>query len=66
MFARIWLEIFGRFIPLPVNKFPDELSRNVPNKMLRKPLFCFFASFVIVSLTTSINKPNSSRDLTIS
>ena len=33
--------------------------------MLRNPPFCSFASFLIVSLTPFINKPDSLRDLTI-
>ena len=33
--------------------------------MLRNPSFCFFALFLIVSLTPFINKPDSSSDLTI-
>ena len=37
----------------------------MPNNMLRNPPFCSFTSFAIVSLTTGINKPNSSRDITI-
>ena len=37
---------------------PDNIPRNRP--------FCYFASFLIVSLTPFINKPDSSSDLTIS
>ena len=33
--------------------------------MLRNPSFCFFYSFSVVSLTCFINKPDSSRDLTV-
>ena len=33
--------------------------------MLKNPLFCFFASFLIVWLTSFINKPDSSRQLII-
>ena len=32
---------------------------------MRNPLFCSFASFLIVSLTTFINKPDSSKGLII-
>ena len=50
-------------VPLPVNRFPNKLAPYVPNNEQRK--FCFFASFLIVSLTPFIYKPDSSRDLTI-
>ena len=33
--------------------------------MLRNPSFCSSVSFLIVLLTSFINKPDSSRDLTI-
>ena len=52
-------------LPLHVNRFPNKLATNVPNKILRNPLFCSFASFFTVSLTPFINKPDFSRDLTI-
>ena len=35
------------------------------NNILRSPLFCSFALFLIVSLMPFISKPDSSRDLTI-
>ena len=50
-------------VPLLVNRFPNKLAPYVPNNEQRK--FCFFASFLIVSLTPFIYKPDSSRDLTI-
>ena len=53
------------FISLPANKLHNKLALNVPNNMLRNPLFCCLASFKIVSLTPFNNKPESSRDLTI-
>ena len=37
----------------------------VPDNILRNPLFCSFASFLIVSITPFIYKPYSPRDLTI-
>ena len=43
------------FIPSSVNIVP-----NAPNNMLRNPPFCFFASFLHVSLTNLINEPESS------
>ena len=52
-------------VPFPVKKFSNKLAPNVPNTILRKPPFCPFASFLIVSLTPFINKPDYSRDLTI-
>ena len=51
--------------PLPVNRFPNKLAHEVPNNILRNPSFCSFASLLIVSLTSFINKPDYSRDLTI-
>ena len=33
--------------------------------MLRNPTFCSFTSFLIVSLTPFINKPDSSRESTL-
>ena len=44
-------------VSLPDNIFPNKVASNVPNKILRNPPFCFFASFLIVSLTAlSINQ----------
>ena len=51
--------------PLPVNRFPNKLTPNVPNKILKNPPFCYFASFLTVSLMPFTNKPDSSSDLTI-
>ena len=36
----------------------------MPNNNLRNPPFCSSASFLIVLLTSFINQPDSSRDLT--
>ena len=44
------------FVPLPVNKFLNKLAPNIPNSTPRNPPFCYFASFLIVSLTPFINK----------
>ena len=52
-------------IPLPVTIFPNKLTFNVPNSILRNLPFCFFASFRIVSLTLFNNRPECSRDLII-
>ena len=52
-------------LPLPVNKFPNKPALKVPNNIPRNPPVCFFASFLTVSLTPFINKPDSSRDLTV-
>ena len=61
-------------IPLPSNIFPDKIEFNVPinksntNNPIQVPInphFCYYASFSIVSLTASINKPDSSGYLTI-
>ena len=52
-------------VPLLVNIVPNKLPPKVPNKIAINPPFCYFASFLIVSLMPFINKPDSSRDLTI-
>ena len=52
-------------VPLLVNRFPNKLLPNVPNTILRILPFGYFASFLIVSLTAFINRPNYSRDLII-
>ena len=55
-------------VPLPVSKFPNKLDKlvpKVPNNITRNSPFCSFASFLIVWLTSFINKPDSSRDLII-
>ena len=59
---RPWLVAIA---PLPVNKFPNILALNISNSLLKNPLFCSFASFLIVSLSPFIIKPDSSSDLTI-
>ena len=41
------------------------MAANLPNNVGRSQCFCYFALFLIVSLTSFINKPDSSRDLTI-
>ena len=52
-------------VPLPVNRFSNKLAAKVTNNIPRNSPFCYFALFLIVSLTPFINKPDSSRDLTI-
>ena len=52
-------------MPLPVNTFPNKLAPNVCYNILRNTRFCPFTSFLIVSLTSFINKPDSLRDLII-
>ena len=49
----------------PVKRFPNKLAPKVPNNIPRNPPFCYFASLLIVSLTSFNNNPDSSRDLTI-
>ena len=62
-------KVFVCFTLLRVNGFPYKLAPNEPNvpndKMLRNSPFCAFPSFSIVLLMPFINKPHSSRDLTI-
>ena len=53
-------------VPVPVgNRFANKVAPNVTNNIPTNPPFYYFASFLIVSLTHFINKPVSSRDLTI-
>ena len=58
-------DIFDVLNPLPVIRFPNKLVSNMPNNILRNPPFCSFASFLVVSLTHFINKPDSSSHVTI-
>ena len=55
----------GLIVPLSVNRFPNKLAPNVPNNILRNPPFWFFTASLIISLMPFINKPVSTRDLTI-
>ena len=48
-------------IPFPANKFPNKLAPKVPNKMLKNPSFCYFVSFLIVSVTPFSEMLESSR-----
>ena len=50
---------------LLVNRFSNKLTPYVLNNILRNPPFCTYSSFIIVSLTPFINKPDSSNDWTI-
>ena len=52
--------------PLPVNRGPNKLAPNVPNNFPRNPIFCYFASLLIILLTSFINKPDSLKDSFIS
>ena len=52
-------------MPLPANRFPNKLAFKMPNNILKNPPFCYFASFLIVSLMSFINNPYFSRDLII-
>lgn len=51
--------------PLDAKIFPAKLVLRVPNTTPRNPPFYSFASFSIVWVTPFINKPESSKDLTI-
>ena len=51
--------------PFSANTFSNKLAPNVPNNIFRKARFCYFSSFLVVSLTFFINIPNFSRDLII-
>ena len=52
-------------VPLPGYRFRNKLEPSLPNKILKNPVYCSFASFLIIWLTTFINKSDSSRDLII-
>ena len=52
-------------VPLPVNRFPNKLAPKEPIIIPRNYSFWFFTSFLIVSLTPFINKPDTSSDLII-
>ena len=52
-------------ILLPVNRFPNKLGLNVPNNMLRNLFFFYLYLRKSTFFTTFINKPDSSKDLTI-
>ena len=54
----------ARTVPLSDNIFFNKVAPIVRHNMLKNPLFCYFASFPIVSLTHFINNSDSSRDLT--
>ena len=47
-----------------VNRFPNKLAPNVPNNIPRNPPFCSFTLFLIVLLTSFINNPDYSSELT--
>ena len=50
-------------MPLTATRFPNKLAPNVPNNILKNPLFRSLASFLIVSLTQFINKSDPLRGL---
>ena len=52
-------------IPLPANRLLNKLAPKVPNNITKNPPFCPFPLFLIVSIRPFIDKPESSRDLTI-
>ena len=51
--------------PLPVNRFPNKLAPNVPDKIPINQHFCYFASFLIVLLTPFISTQDYLRDLNV-
>ena len=53
-------------MPLPVNGFLKKLATNVNNNVPRNPPPYSSALFLIVSLKTFINKPDSLKDVTFS
>ena len=59
------MSLLALIAPLLVNVFFNILTANVPNNTGRKPPFCYFSLFLIVSLIPFINNPDSSSDWTI-
>ena len=51
--------------PLPANRFPNKQAPKVSNSITKSSPFCYFASFLIVSITPCIYYPDSSSDLII-
>ena len=49
----------GLITPFLVNALPNILAANVLSDIGRNPLFCSFVSFLIVSLISFINNPDS-------
>ena len=45
--------------------FPNKKAANIPNSIPKMPPFCYFALFLFVLETRFINKPESSKDVTI-
>ena len=48
-------------VPLPINEFRNKRATNVP----RKSIFLLFVSFLTVSITPFVYKPDSLRDMPI-
>ena len=51
-------------VSLPGHKFSNKLAANAPNNLLKNQPLCLLSHFLSVSLTSFINKPDSSCDLT--
>ena len=52
-------------VRLPIIKFSNKVVPKFLSNISRNRPFLFFASFLIVSLTPFINKPESSSNLTV-
>ena len=52
--------------PRPANAFPNMLAANVTKNIKMNTPFCSFGSFLIISLITFTNNPDSSSDLIFS
>ena len=48
--------------PFSANAPLNKLAANLPNTIGKNPPFCYFASFLIVSLIPLLNNPDSSND----
>ena len=58
------MRLHQKFTFLPVNIVSSKLALEVSNSIPRNPPFCCYASFLIVSQTPFINKPDFSSDFT--
>ena len=52
-------------VSLTSNGFPNKLAPKITINLPRNPFYCYLTSFIVVLLTSFINKPDSSRELTI-
>ena len=60
---KLFLKMFSPAltVPFPANKFPNKDAPKVPNNILRKSPFCYFVSFLIVSVIPFNKTPEFSK-----